>query len=107
MADDLIPSNPLAGFRVKRRAKANTREEVAPFTPEEVQEILPPCREEQVRNHCQFSFATGLRTSEMIGLCWSTIDWRKGTVKIRRAWVMGKMKPQGRLWRARGAAAGD
>ncbi|MGG6316268.1 site-specific integrase, partial [Stenotrophomonas muris] len=36
--------------------------------------------------------ATGLRTSEMIGLCWSDIDWRKGTVKIRRAWVMGKMK---------------
>ncbi len=28
----------------------------------------------------------------MIGLCWSDIDWRKGTVKIRRAWVMGKMK---------------
>ncbi|MFE3968989.1 Arm DNA-binding domain-containing protein [Stenotrophomonas sp. YIM B13575] len=92
VADDLIPSNPLDGFRVKRRAKANAREEVDPFTPEEVQAILAACREDQVRNYCQFNFATGLRTSEMIGLCWSDIDWRKGTVKIRRAWVMGKMK---------------
>ncbi|WP_260678136.1 site-specific integrase [Stenotrophomonas maltophilia] len=92
VADDLIPTNPLDGFRVKRRAKANAREEVDPFTPEEVQAILAACRDDQVRNYCQFNFATGLRTSEMIGLCWSDIDWRKGTVKIRRAWVMGKMK---------------
>ncbi|WP_240332304.1 Arm DNA-binding domain-containing protein [Stenotrophomonas indicatrix] len=92
VADDLIPNNPLDGFRVKRRAKANAREEVDPFTPEEVRAILGACREDHVRNYCQFNFATGLRTSEMIGLCWSDIDWRKGTVKIRRAWVMGKMK---------------
>jgi len=90
VADDLIPTNPLDGFRVKRRAKANAREEVDPFTPEEVQAILAACREDQVRNYCQFNLATGLRTSEMIGLCWSDIDWRKGTVKIRRAWVMGR-----------------
>lgn len=38
-----------------------------------------------MRNYCKFNFATGLRTSEMIGLCWSDIDWRKDTVKIRRA----------------------
>ncbi|KAF1017556.1 MAG: putative defective protein IntQ [Stenotrophomonas maltophilia] len=38
------------------------------------------------------SGAKVLRTSEMMVLCWSDIDWRKGTVKIRRAWVMGKMK---------------
>jgi len=92
VADDLIPSNPLDGLWVKRRAKVNAREEVDPFTPEEVQAILAACREDQVRNYCQFNFAKGLRTSEMIGLCWSDIDWRKGTVKIRRAWVMGKME---------------
>ncbi|MET4572453.1 integrase [Stenotrophomonas rhizophila] len=91
VADDLIPNNPLDGFRVRRRAKANAREEVDPFTPQEVQSMAA-CREAQVRNYCQFNFATGLRTSEMIGLCWSDIDWGKGTVKIRRAWVMGKMK---------------
>lgn len=92
VADDLIPSNPLDSYKVKRRAKANAREEVDPFTPVEVQAILAACRDDQVSNYCKFNFATGLRTSEMIGLCWSDIDWASGTMKIRRAWVMGKMK---------------
>lgn len=92
VADDLIATNPLDGFKVKRRAKANAREEVDPFTPLEVQAILTARRDDQVRNYCQFNFATGLRTSEMIGLCWSDIDFRSGKVKIRRAWVMGQMK---------------
>jgi len=63
VADDLLPSNSLDRFRVKRRAKANTREEVDSFTPEEVQAIPAACRKDQVRNCCQFSFATGLQTS--------------------------------------------
>ncbi len=94
VADDLIPSNPLDGFRVKRRAKANAREEVDPFTPEEVQAILAACREDQVRNYCQFNFATGLRTSEMIGL-----RQRRpllGAVKLRQeksSWSVDALRP--------------
>lgn len=90
--DGLLAANPLDGFKVRRRAKANAAEEVDPFIPAEVRAILAAIDEDQVRNYCQFNFATGLRTSEMIGLCWSDIDWVAGTVKIRRAWVMGKMK---------------
>ncbi|WP_313033566.1 site-specific integrase [Stenotrophomonas acidaminiphila] len=90
--DGLLAANPLDGFKVRRRAKANATEEVDPFSPAEVRAILAAIDEDQVRNYCQFNFATGLRTSEMIGLCWSDIDWVAGTVKIRRAWVMGKMK---------------
>lgn len=92
VADGLIATNPATGFRVKRRAKANARDEVDPFTPAEVRAILAACSEPQVRNYCQFNFATGLRTSEMIGLCWSDVDFAAGTVRIRRAWVMGRMK---------------
>jgi integrase len=90
--DGLIAANPLTGFRVKRRAKANASEGVDPFSPAEVQAILAATTDPQIRNYCQFNLATGLRTSEMIGLCWSDIDLVGGTVKIRRAWVMGKMK---------------
>lgn len=90
--DDLIKSNPMDSFKVRRRAKINAPEEVDPFSPAEVLAILAACDEPQVRNYCQFNFASGLRTSEMIGLCWSDVDWNRGTVKIRRAWVMGKMK---------------
>lgn len=90
--DDLIKANPMDSFKVRRRAKVNAPEEVDPFSPSEVLAILAACDDAQVRNYCQFNFASGLRTSEMIGLCWSDIDWSRGTVKIRRAWVMGKMK---------------
>ncbi len=90
--DDLLKTNPLDGFKIRRRAKVNAPQEVDPFSPKEVSAILAAIDEPQVRNYCQFNFASGLRTSEMIGLCWSDIDWSRGTVKIRRAWVMGKMK---------------
>ncbi len=36
--------------------------------------------------------ATGLRTSEMIGLSWGDVDFVAGTIRIRRAVVMGKLK---------------
>lgn len=90
--DELIPSNPLTGFRVKRRATVEEKEEVDPFSPAEVQAILQACDLEQVRNYVQFAIATGLRTSELIALCWSDVDLKAGTVAVRRAWVMGKMK---------------
>jgi integrase len=90
--DGLIDANPMDGLKVKRRATVNAREEVDPFTPQEVQAILAACAAPQFRNFCQFNLATGMRTSEMIGLCWSDVDFVAGTITIRRAWVMGKMK---------------
>jgi len=92
VADGLIDANPLTGFRVKRRGVVDEREEVDPFSPEEVRAILGACDLPQIRNLVQFAFATGLRTSELIALCWSDVDLKAGTVTIRRAWVMGKMK---------------
>lgn len=92
LADGLITSNPLAGFKVKRRAKVNAPHEVDPFSPEEVVAILDACSDPQVRNYCKFSFATGMRPSEVIALCWSDLDLVGNTAHVRRAWVMGKMK---------------
>lgn len=90
--DELIQTNPLTGFRVKRRAEIKETEDVDPFSPDEVRAILAACDLPQIRNYVQFAFATGLRTSELIALCWSDVDWKAGTVTVRRAWVMGKMK---------------
>jgi len=90
--DELIQSNPLTGFRVKRRATVEEADEIDPFTPAEVQAILKACDLDQIRNYVQFAVASGLRTSELIALCWSDVDLKGATVKIRRAWVMGKMK---------------
>lgn len=92
LRDELIDKDPLAGFKVKRRRKAVDAEEVDPFAPGEVRAILDAITEPQFANYCQFDFASGLRSSEMIGLHWPDFDLDAGTVTIRRAHVMGKMK---------------
>ena len=87
-----LPANPLDGIKIKRRSKLADHDEVDPFTPEEVRAILAACQDAEFRNYCQFNFSTGLRTSEMIGLQWPDLDFVGGTMRVRRAFVMGKMK---------------
>ncbi|MBW8777126.1 MAG: DUF3596 domain-containing protein, partial [Stenotrophomonas sp.] len=89
--DELIETNPLDGFKVVRRKDVAEEDDVDPFVPEEVRLILATA-EGQFRNYCLFNFATGLRTSEMIGLQWSDVDLIGKSVRIRRAHVMGKTK---------------
>jgi integrase len=89
--DGLLDHDPLDGYKIKRRAQPAEQEEIDPFTPTEVKSILDAITG-QFRNYCQFNFATGLRTSEMIGLRWPDVDLDAGTADIRRAHVMGKTK---------------
>jgi integrase len=46
----------------------------------------------QVANLVQFWMWTGLRTSEIFGLSWSSVDLRSGTAVIHEALVRGKHK---------------
>ena len=81
-ADGLIDRNP-----VTRISNLSVKfEEPQPFTTTEITEIyksLPP----QGKNFVQFALWTGLRTSELIALEWSDIDWIKGFIRVRRASV--------------------
>ena len=87
-----LATNPLDGLKVKRRARIATADDIDPFTPPEIRAILQAASEPQLRNYCQFNLGTGLRTSEMIGLAWGDVDFVAGTVRVRRAVVMGKVK---------------
>lgn len=91
--DGILTTNPLDGLRVRRRGRIAKKDDVDPFTPVEIQAILAAAaKSPQVRNYCQFNLATGLRTSEMIGLEWGDVDFVAGTVRVRQAVVMGKLK---------------
>lgn len=92
MDDGSLQANPLEGLKVRRRARMAAADEVDPFTPDEVRAILDACTDPQFRHYCQFNFSTGLRTSEMIGLQWADLDFIGNTLRVRRAFVMGKMK---------------
>lgn len=80
--DGLIDSNPADRVRnIPHRYP-----EPNPFNPDEMRLILENCTP-QSRNLFQFAFWSGLRTSELIALEWSDIDWAKGVIRVTRASV--------------------
>lgn len=80
--DELIDSNP--ADRIKNLA--HRYDDPQPFTPDEMRKILDNCSP-QTRNLFQFAFWSGLRTSELIALEWSDIDWDKQVIRVTRASV--------------------
>ncbi len=81
--DELIPKNPLKDWGYKRpEAPAPSR--IDPFTPDEQRAILAATNG-QAKNLIQFAFWSGLRTSEIIALEWSDIDFEQGLVSVNKA----------------------
>ncbi|MHB1098528.1 MAG: tyrosine-type recombinase/integrase [Burkholderiales bacterium] len=82
--DEIIEQNPLAGWVYRKAEPPKDEDDIDPFTFDEQAAILDAMTG-QGRNLIQFAFWTGLRTSELVALNWSDIDWKRGIVSIRRA----------------------
>ncbi len=82
--DDLIQANPLHGWTYKRNELAKAKEHVNPFTEDEQREIIATAIG-QLKNQCIVFFWTGMRTSELIALKWTDIDWERKKIRISRA----------------------
>ena len=82
--DELIEINPLYGWNYRRKDAPKLVDDIDPFTGVEQADILASL-EGSARNQVQFSFWTGLRTSELVALEWGDIDWQRGIVRISRA----------------------
>ncbi len=91
---ELIAANPLNDFKLKRRAGRS--EDVDPFSADERTAILAAMSaiDPQVHNLVQFAFWTGLRTSELVALDWSDIDWIRGVVRVSRTLTQGMTQPE-------------
>ena len=92
--DELIDKSPLDKIALSRYLDSITSDtdyEVKPFTETE-KDILISNAEGQFRNLIQFNFWTGLRTSELIALKWSDIEFDTDTIVITRAKVNGVEK---------------
>lgn len=81
--EELIDSNPLAGWTYSRKEEVKD-DDVDPFSPEEQKAILA-AMEGQGRNLVQFALWSGMRTSELVGLEWGDIDWLRGEAHVMRA----------------------
>ncbi|MEW8024887.1 MAG: tyrosine-type recombinase/integrase [Candidatus Thiodiazotropha sp.] len=95
--DDIIDRNPLDKIKVSKlvsRHQAKTDYEVDPFTEDEIKAVLEVAHEydPRIQNLLQFAFYSGLRTSELFGLMWGDVDWRRNLVRIQRAVVERKVK---------------
>lgn len=90
----LIEVNPLAGYTYWRKLNVRVdstdigmleiKDSVDPFSSQEQAQILA-LAEPQVRNLLQFAFWSGLRTSELVALNWSDIDFQLGVIKVWKA----------------------
>lgn len=84
--DDLIQSNPLFSWTYKRNEPPAQKVYVDPFTEAEQQAIISAATG-QIRNQCIVFFWTGVRTSELIALEWSDIDWKRKKIRINKAFT--------------------
>jgi integrase len=83
MTQGLMTSNPLEGVRAQR-ARAKPKPE--PFSKEEIQQIITAFETSRYYSHyadyVKFLFATGVRTSEAIGLRWKHINFSREEIEI-------------------------
>jgi integrase len=88
--DGVIPTNPAARIKNLKVQK----EPPDPFSITEIEKIIEAMKTdcEMYANLFEFAFFTGLRTSELLALCWSDIDWGMGIARISRAKVDGETK---------------
>lgn len=82
--DELIESNPLAGWCYSKVEPPKEEDEIDPFTKDEQMAILANVAG-QGRNLIQFALWSGLRTSELVALDWGDIDFVRGVVMVTRA----------------------
>jgi len=86
--DKLLPANPMAGLE---RAK-HQKKPIAPFTADESERILAGAAKRYpgpLANMLEFWFRSGMRTSEVFGLKWSSVDMVAATALIHEALVAG------------------
>lgn len=91
--DELIDFNPLAGWRFKKLSAPPKQDKVDPFNRDE-QEAIQGATEGQKRNFVQFAFWSGLRTSELVALEWSDIDFVGGFIHVQRALTQYSDEPE-------------
>ena len=92
--DNVIEVNPLAGWKIKRRRSTSPRQDnVDPFSGAERSAILGAL-DGQAKNFVEFAFWTGMRTSELVALDWTDVDFIKGVVHVTRAWTQCSEEPE-------------
>jgi integrase len=87
--DGVIKTSPIEGLE----SASHQAPEPDPFTLEEAQAIIAGLHQHydpQIARYFAFKFYTGCRTSESLALRWENVDWRRKTITVRDAIVLGE-----------------
>lgn len=94
VVEGLLLVNPVRGFSPSRyvAVQSDKERDVDPFTPEEIAKILLASRWPAFTQLLRFAFATGMRTSELIGLRWENVLLERRLAHVKEAVVLGQQK---------------
>ncbi|WP_428718545.1 Arm DNA-binding domain-containing protein [Undibacterium curvum] len=82
--DELIETNPLAGWTYSKQDAPKKKLKIDPFSKEE-QKLILDAASGQAKNLLQFAFWTGLRTSEYVALNWEDVDFVRNVIIVDKA----------------------
>lgn len=79
--DEILVRNPMAKVP---KVKANDKKEMVTLSREQVKEFIGVITNKEHKALFTLAFATGLRRSELLGLRWSDINFRKRTLSVNQ-----------------------
>ena len=93
--NDMLTKHPMDGVRYTKPVRAVS--DIKFLTVEEQEAFLEAAKRSHNYRQYVLLLETGLRTSEMIGLTWDTIDWKKRTLTVNKTL---EFRHQDNFWRA-------
>ena len=81
--NDIIPKHPMDGVRYTKPVRAV--DDIKFLTREEQQKFLEAAKRSHNYRQYALLLETGLRTAELIGLTWDSIDWEKHTLTVSKS----------------------
>lgn len=81
---EIITENPLKGLKKPKQQPSSD----APFSYDEIAKILR-CSDAFIRDFASIAFFTGMRTGELLGLCWDCIDFTNDTIHVEQNATLG------------------
>jgi len=77
---EYIPRNPTKGVKLPKREKPD----ITPMSEEEQMAFLQAIKGHKHELLYQIALFTGLRESELLGLCWDNVDFKRGTITVKQ-----------------------
>lgn len=93
--NDLIEKHPLTGVKINKPKRA--LDDIHFLTVEEQERFLEQAKESHNYRQYALLLETGLRTSELIGLTWDSVDWENRTLSVTKTL---EYRHSTKVWRA-------